>query len=178
MIKLTLTLPSVILLLYACSSSPPGQRLTAPSKAAAGFEPGRVEDRGNPVPVAAPATSTHLLMVAKSLLGLPYRYGGMSPSKGFDCSGFTYYTHRQIGIELPRTSWAQYRHTQPVSRQQLRPGDLVFFQTRRGRINHVGIYLGSDRFIHAPGRGKVVSVATLHDRYWRPRFARGGRIAL
>lgn len=119
-----------------------------------------------------------IVAVATSLLGLRYRYGGLSPEKGFDCSGFVYYSHRQIGIELPRTSSSQFTRTQPVARQNLSPGDLVFFRTRRGRINHVGIYLGQNRFIHAPGKGKVVSVTTLDNPYWQPRFARGGRLTL
>jgi cell wall-associated NlpC family hydrolase len=124
-----------------------------------------------------PAVSARppILTVATSLMGTRYRYGGLSPDRGFDCSGFVYYSHHQIGIALPRTSAAQFKQTQPVARQNLSPGDLVFFRTPRGRINHVGIYLGQNRFIHAPGKGKVISITTLDNPYWEPRFARGGR---
>ena len=119
-----------------------------------------------------------IVTVATSLLGVRYRYGGVSPEKGFDCSGFVYYSHQQLGIELPRAIEAQFALTRPVARQNLSPGDLVFFRTRRGRLQHVGIYLGQNRFIHAPSTGKVVSITTLDNAYWKPRFARGGRLVL
>lgn len=128
-------------------------------------------------PAATPPRPT-IVTVATSLLGVRYRYGGVSPEKGFDCSGFVYYSHQQLGIELPRAIEAQFALTRPVARQNLSPGDLVFFRTRRGRLQHVGIYLGQNRFIHAPSTGKVVSITTLDNAYWKPRFARGGRLVL
>lgn len=146
--------------LQACGSSPARQPVNSIQQTTAAT--------GSPHPV---------LEIAQGLLGTPYRYGGISPRSGFDCSGFVYYTHQQLGLSLPRTSADQFRHTRPVARQQLRPGDLVFFQTRRGRINHVGIYMGDNQFIHAPGKGKSISVTTLDHPYWEPRFARGGRPA-
>lgn len=148
---------SVLLALGACSSNPPAY---------------------TPTPIARTDTGprTPVIEIATSLLGTPYHYGGITPHTGFDCSGFVYYTHQQLGLTLPRTSFEQYRHTLPVSRGQLRPGDLVFFHSKRGRIDHVGIYLGANRFIHSPGKGKVISVTSLDHPYWRPRFARGGRL--
>lgn len=128
--------------------------------------------------VHQPAATPTIVTVATSLLGVRYRYGGVSPEKGFDCSGFVYYSHQQLGIELPRAIEAQFALTRPVARQNLSPGDLVFFRTRRGRLQHVGIYLGQNRFIHAPSTGKVVSITTLDNAYWKPRFARGGRLVL
>ena len=149
---------SLLTLLAACSSNPPTENARQALNRA-------------PTGPRAP-----VIDIATSLLGTPYHYGGITPYTGFDCSGFVYYSHQQIGLTLPRTSIGQYRHTHPVSRQYLQPGDLVFFQSRQGRINHVGIYLGSNRFIHSPGKGKVISVSTLDHPYWRPRFVRGGRL--
>jgi cell wall-associated NlpC family hydrolase len=148
---------SVLMALAACSSNPPAY---------------------NPTPIVQADTGPRapVIDIATSLLGTPYHYGGITPHTGFDCSGFVYYTHQQIGRSLPRTSVEQYRRSLPVSRGQLRPGDLVFFHSKRGRIDHVGIYLGSNRFIHSPGKGKVISVTSLDHPYWRPRFVRGGRL--
>ncbi|GEM_PF-3377099 len=118
-----------------------------------------------------------LLQQANTLLGVPYVAGGTSP-KGFDCSGFVYYNTKLIGIEVPRTAAAQASVTSPINRTQLQPGDLVFFKINRRskNISHVGIYLGNNRFIHAPSRNKKVTIANLNDRYWNKRFVRGGRL--
>lgn len=117
-----------------------------------------------------------MLTHALAFLGTPYRYGGTTPA-GFDCSGFVYYNMRQIGISMPRTAHQQYMETQPLAREELQPGDLVFFRTRRASfISHVGIYLGNDRFIHAVSRGKDVAISSLSNKYWNARFARGGRV--
>jgi len=121
------------------------------------------------------AERERLLATAVDLLGSPYRYGGNSPRKGFDCSGFVQYAYRQAGFVVPRTTRAQYNASRPVSRRKLRPGDLVFFRTRGGRISHVGIYLGKGRFIHAPASGKRVSTARLDDPYWRRHYSGAGR---
>ena len=111
------------------------------------------------------------------MLGVPYRYGGSSPSRGFDCSGLVQYAHNQAGIEVPRTTGEQYRAALPITRQALRPGDLVFFRTHKHRyVSHVGIYLGKGKFIHAPSSGKHVSIASLKDDYWRQRYTSGGRM--
>ena len=114
---------------------------------------------------------------ARSLLGTPYRYGGTSPGKGFDCSGLVYYVHQQLGVDVPRTSANQYRAALPVSRRALRPGDLVFFHTYgRKLVSHVGIYVGKGKFIHAPSSGKRVSTANLNDKYWRKHYTGAGRL--
>lgn len=115
--------------------------------------------------------------IARSMLGVPYRYGGESPQQGFDCSGLVQYTYRRAGIKLPRTTGQQYRHVQAIPSRYLRPGDLVFFSSKYNRfVSHVGIYLGDKRFIHAPSSGKTVSVASLEDPYWRRHFASAGRL--
>ncbi len=150
------TLPFVVLLLAglllgACAS-PPHRAM-----------PGMSGDR------------ERILASAMEMLGAPYRYGGNSPREGFDCSGLVQYAHRQAGIDVPRTSRAQYNASRPVSRRQLRPGDLVFFRIGGRRIAHVGIYLGDGRFIHAPSSGKKVTTARLDDPYWRRHYSGAGR---
>ena len=94
-------------------------------------------------------------------LGVPYRWGGASPSTGFDCSGFTMYVFAQVGISLPHSSYAQYGMGSPVSRSQLAPGDLVFFNG----LGHEGIYIGGNQFIHAPHTGDVVKISSMTGWY-------------
>ena len=122
------------------------------------------------------AKSTQLVRLARAMVGKPYHYGGSSPRTGFDCSGLVYFTHRRIGRTLPRTSQGQYRVSRPIKRSELKMGDLLFFRINRRKISHVGIYLGHNRFVHAPSSGKVVSIARLDSPYWKKRFVRGGRI--
>lgn len=115
--------------------------------------------------------------VARSLIGTPYRYGGDSPHQGFDCSGLVQYAYQQAGHNMPRTTGQQYRRIQAIPSRFLRPGDLVFFNTKQSRfVSHVGIYLGNNRFVHAPSSGKEVSVASLKNPYWRRHFAAAGRL--
>jgi len=123
------------------------------------------------------AERQRVIAAAMKVLGVPYRYGGTSPSRGFDCSGLVQYAHRQAGLKVPRTTGQLYRAAIPVPRAALQPGDLVFFRIRGPRyISHVGIYLGNGEFIHAPSTGKRVSIANLNDHYWRRHYAAGGRI--
>lgn len=115
-----------------------------------------------------------LVESAHQYLGVPYKWGGTTES-GFDCSGLTRAVYRLNGISLPRTSYEQYDDGKSISKGKLQKGDLVFFITNRGkRINHVGIYIGNNEFIHAPSRGKVVSKAKLDSAYWTKAF-RGAR---
>jgi len=115
-----------------------------------------------------------VVSAATRVLGSPYRYGGYSP-RGFDCSGLVYYAHRQAGIGVPRTTEAQRRHARPVSLAALRAGDLVFFELEGEKVSHVGIFVGPDRFIHAPSSGKVVSYASLQSPFWSSRLVGAGR---
>lgn len=121
------------------------------------------------------ATPSQVVSLALRMLGRPYHYGGDAPSEGFDCSGLVFYTYHRVGLKLPRTSYGQFKASQPVAMRHLRPGDLVFFRFQRGRISHVGIYIGDHRFVHAPSDGKAVSIDDLDDPYWRYHFVRGGR---
>ena len=112
-----------------------------------------------------------LVQTARRFIGIPYRWGGESASIGFDCSGLTMTVYRLNGLELPRNAYSQYHAGTPVKRNDLVPGDLVFFATgRSSRISHVGIYVGEERFIHAPGRGKRIRTAALSNGYFRPRY--------
>ncbi|MDR1086066.1 MAG: C40 family peptidase [Deltaproteobacteria bacterium] len=124
--------------------------------------------QGSPLGQAAVKT-------AKKYLGVPYRYGGRSP-KGFDCSGLVWYVYRQNGLELPDASWKQVKAGQKVTKAELRPGDLVFFQSK-GKVNHVGIYIGGGEMIHAPGRGKNVTRANLSEKYYQRHYATARRVA-
>ncbi len=111
-------------------------------------------------PVAPPATHGGVVGVAMQYLGTPYVWGGASPS-GFDCSGLVMYAFAQIGISLPHSSYAQYGYGSPVSRGDLQPGDIVFFDG----LGHVGIYVGGGSFIHAPHTGDVVKISSLSGWY-------------
>lgn len=108
---------------------------------------------------------------ALSLVGVDYRWGGATPAQGFDCSGLIRYVfQRTTGVALPRTARGLANVGARVTRSDLAPGDLVFFNTRRAAFSHVGIYLGNDRFIHAPSRGGEVGVAMLSSAYWKKRY--------
>jgi peptidoglycan DL-endopeptidase CwlO len=99
--------------------------------------------------------------IAMRYLGTPYRWGGSSPSTGFDCSGFTKYVFAQVGVSLPHNAAMQYRLGTPVSRSALQPGDLVFFHG----LGHMGIYIGGGQFIHSPRTGDVVKISPLAGWY-------------
>ena len=117
-----------------------------------------------------------LIMNAMSLIGLSYRFGGNSPTQGLDCSGFMQYIFkRSMGITLPRTSAEMATVGQQVDRANLKPGDMVFFGSG-GRVSHVGMYIGNDRFIHAPRTGKRIEITSLSNHYWSARYATARRV--
>ena len=119
---------------------------------------------------------SELVRTARSFIGIPYKWGGDSRQEGFDCSGLTMTVYQLNGLDLPRTSGLQWRSGKPIKRMELARGDLVFFATSGGRrVSHVGIYVGENRFIHAPGRGKYIRVASLSSRYYRKRYLGGRR---
>jgi len=122
-----------------------------------------------------------LLRRAMTLMGTPYRWGGSSPDSGFDCSGLVGYVFRTaLGIELPRVSreMASDRNNQLIQdRAALAAGDLVFFG-RKGRVDHVGIYVGEGRFLHAPSSGKDVRTDTLLTGYWGNKFMQARRVVM
>ncbi len=118
-------------------------------------------------------TASELVMTAMNFLGVPYRRGGNSAEQGFDCSGFTRHVfEHSIGLVLPRRSREQatLAGLLPVKQGELKPGDLVFFNTMRQAFSHVGIYVGEGRFIHAPASGGEVRVEDMRAAYWQQRF--------
>ena len=112
-----------------------------------------------------------LVNSARDFIGVPYLWGGISVETGFDCSGLTMTVYQLNGLDLPRHSAAQYDAGEPIDRNDLQKGDLVFFKTRgRGIVSHVGIYIGNGRFIHAPSRGKNIRIDSLSDEYYAARY--------
>jgi cell wall-associated NlpC family hydrolase len=113
-------------------------------------------------PMAADASrGAQVVSIAMRYLGVPYKWGGASPSTGFDCSGFTMYVFAQIGVSLPHYAAAQYALGRDVPKSDLQPGDLVFF---RG-LGHMGMYIGGGNFIHSPRTGDVVKISSLSEPY-------------
>jgi cell wall-associated NlpC family hydrolase len=116
---------------------------------------------------------------AMGLLGVPYRRGGNSEITGFDCSGFVRHLYeKSVGQILPRRAVDQARATEVIDREELKPGDLVFFNTMRRAFSHVGIYVGDGKFIHAPRAGKSVNVEDMRSAYWQKRFNGARRVPL
>lgn len=114
---------------------------------------------------------------ALSWLGVRYRFGGQDEKKGFDCAGLVRRVFSSLAIDLPRTASAQFRHGCVVPREELQPGDLVFFRnTYKRGISHVGIYIGGGEFVHAASRRRAVVVDKLDSPYFRTRFAGGRRV--
>ena len=113
----------------------------------------------------------HLVDEALSYLGIRYRFGGTSPETGFDCSGLVLNVFRNaVGLDLPRTAREMANVGDKIGRQELKPGDLVFFNTMRRTFSHVGIYLGDGKFVHAPSSGGKVRVENISTTYWAQRF--------
>ena len=123
-----------------------------------------------------PELRARLVSIALSQRGAPYVFGGTSPRTGFDCSGFVQYSYQELGLRIPRNSYDQYKTSTPVYLNRLQPGDLVFFRTSSIFVSHVGIYIGDNRFVHAPGEGRPVSIDSLDSPYWRQRIVGGGSV--
>ena len=107
---------------------------------------------------------------ARLQLGERYKFGGKSPATGFDCSGLTWFSHKENGIHIPRQSFEQFNYGRPILKKDLKAGDLVFFETYRQGASHVGIYKGAGEFIHAPNRNKQVQIQVLSNSYYRKRY--------
>lgn len=119
-------------------------------------------------------TASAIIATAKKYIGVPYLWGGSTPS-GFDCSGFVQYVFKAHGISLPRVSRDQYTAGYAVSRTNMKPGDLVFFNTSGSGVSHLGIYLGDNQFIHA-STSKGVTIALLTSSYWSSRYIGARRV--
>jgi len=150
-INRSFALAITVLALAACGSNPPdraaGSRVSAGDRAAG---------------------------VALDQVGEPYRYGGNSPG-GFDCSGLVQYSYSRAGYSVPRTTRQLWSAAETVDRHELRAGDLLFFSIE-GKMSHVGLYLGEQRFVHAPQSGRSVSVESLQAPFYRTAFIRAGRL--
>ena len=145
---------SLSLVLAACASSPKSPSAPSVSDAAA--------DR---------AAANAVKMVGK-----PYRFGGATPA-GFDCSGLVFFSYKQAGVTLPRSTDQQRDLSRHIRRASLKRGDLVFFDQEGKKNSHVGIYLGDGRFVHAPSSGKHVRTDSLDSPYWKKHFSEARRLA-
>lgn len=149
-------------------------------------------ERGLLRPLASPAlvdsvrnsvrdTASDLVMTAMNFLGVPYVRGGSSEETGFDCSGFTRHIfENSIGLALPRRADEQARSAGllAINRAELKPGDLVFFNTMKRTFSHVGIYVGDDKFIHSPRTGSEVRIEDMRESYWAHRYTGARRADL
>ncbi len=121
--------------------------------------------------------TSDLVVTAIGFLGVPYRRGGNTVETGFDCSGFVRAMYNQtVGHLLPRRAEEQAAATQKIARSDLKPGDLVFFNTMRRAFSHVGIYVGEGKFIHSPKPGAEVRVEDMSGGYWQNRFSGARRV--
>ena len=155
LLSLTLT----VLLLAACGSPAP-----RPVASAGTIAPLPVSEKGNEV-----------ALYALGLIDTGYRFGGRNPEAGLDCSGMVSYIYGQAaGLKVKGSAADIARNTRAIDREMLRPGDLVFFNTRNRSYSHVGIYLGDARFVHAPSTNGKVRIDRLSDRYYAQRFEAAG----
>lgn len=121
--------------------------------------------------------TSDLVVTSIGFLGVPYRRGGNDADTGFDCSGFVRAMYNQtVGHLLPRRAEEQAAATQKIDRKELKPGDLVFFNTMRRAFSHVGIYVGEGKFIHSPKPGAQVRVEDMSGSYWQQRFSGARRV--
>ncbi len=137
----------------------------------------QIGDQVNQVRHAVGEKASELVFNAMGFLGVPYRRGGTSGETGFDCSGFVRAIYQQtVGLILPRSADQQAAATQTIDKSDLKPGDLVFFNTLRRAFSHVGIYIGDNKFIHSPKPGSEVRVEDMRVGYWQTRFDGARRV--
>ncbi len=174
-------------MLSACSSAPrftgrsPVEPSAAPTTTATRVTPPAdivreypVPREGDSVPAPGDARGSEVVSLAEQYLGTPYRSGGTTPN-GVDCSGLTFAVYREVGVKLPRSSDEQVRVGEPVSRDHLAPGDLIFFGSNRN-VSHVGIYAGGGEFIHASTRSRSVRFDRLDTKYFANRYVGARRV--
>lgn len=155
----TILMIGVLVLIHGCAHQPPP-----------------VAQSGTAPPVVDPYAEIYAKLeeTHRHWRGVPYRYGGLTKA-GVDCSGFVFLTFRdQFGLPLPRTAQAQARLGEPVAREDIQPGDLVFFKTRPS-VNHVGIAMGDDKFLHASTK-KGIKISSLSNTYWATRYWKAIRL--
>ena len=135
------------------------QRATVAEQATATYTPVAVPEYD---PNLTSSKYGHVVGIALQYLGIPYVWGGSSPSQGFDCSGLVMFVYAQIGISLPHHAASMWSYGSYVPRDQLEPGDLVFFNG----LSHMGLYIGGGQFVHAPHSGDVVKISSIHDSWY------------
>lgn len=147
----------------ACGSSPAVNR---------NYESGstRPSVTGN---AAYPSVAERAASIAVAQVGVPYRYGGQGPN-GFDCSGLVHYSYNRAGKSVPRTTGQLWKNATTIDRADLQAGDLLFFSIN-GKMQHVGMYIGDDQFVHAPSTGRHVQVASLDSDFYEDALLRAGR---
>lgn len=158
--------------LHAAPDTPPGDAVVQLLQER-GLLPTASQVEASPLVQHMRDTASELVMQAMNFLGVPYRRGGNTVEQGFDCSGFTRFVfENSLGLALPRRAdeQAQVGGLLSVKREELKPGDLVFFNTMRRAFSHVGIYVGEGKFIHAPRSGGEVRVEDMRQAYWAKRF--------
>ena len=151
------------------------QRLAAQQAADSTLAAAATPDTSYDIPAAPPPDGTkasQVIAIAMQYLGVPYVWGGASPSQGFDCSGLTTYAFAQIGLALPHHAASQYNYGIPVSRDDLQPADLVFFNG----LGHMGMYIGGGQFIHAPHTGDVVKISSIYDPWYASSWVGARRV--
>ena len=171
-IKNYLLVISALLLMSACSQMP--QR-SANHRVSIATQQSQASQRPQLSPVASQnPLRNHMVNIARSTIGTAYKWGGDNPRQGFDCSGLMSYVHKNaMGIKIPRTAAKQRDQSRTISYAKLQPGDMLFFKTGR-KTNHVGVYIGDRKFIHAPSGGKRVKIAKMDSSYWYKRFVKFG----
>ncbi len=126
----------------------------------------------------SPHVTARATEVAAAMVGKPYHYGGNSPAAGFDCSGLVQYSYGRAGMRLPHGTQHLRRHSRTIALKHAQRGDLLFFNEEGKRGSHVAIFIGGEKFVHAPSSGKRVQIARLDDSHWRKSFAEARRLKL
>ena len=164
----------MICLLSACATT------QSPRKSYESSQTHRLEDADNTEMRDLSQVSNEVIFRAISLVGTPYRYGGTQPETGFDCSGLIGFVFSEAaGLKLPRTTRELIDiDAKVIDRDNLQPGDLVYFNSRGGRVSHIGIYVGEDRFVHSPSTGSVVRIDKLNTPYWTKFYVGAKRVLM
>ena len=168
---------AVLVLMFACAAhaAPFQDRSTIDATPS---ERGGLMDRIEHASHAMADRTSDLVISTMGFLGVPYKRGGNTAETGFDCSGFVRAMYdKSMGLLLPRRAEEQAAATQKIDRSELKPGDLVFFNTMRRAFSHVGIYVGDGKFIHSPRSGAEVRVESMNVSYWQKRFNGARRVA-
>ncbi|WP_321401775.1 C40 family peptidase [Maridesulfovibrio sp.] len=166
--KLSLLFMLLLLVVSGCTTT------SAPSPKRQAYESAKIISAtkiGRASKVTRTSKGSRVVSTARSLLGIPYKWGGRSPQTGFDCSGFVWYVFNQYGINLPRSSSQLLSVGRPADKSSIRPGDILIYKvSKKGKSLHAAIATGSGTFVHSPSSGKTVSEVSMSGPYWRGRL--------